>query len=147
KLSDNYFGIKFTGNSHDGGPYVIAQKAVHTEKGLNFKNNFDAGHIINAEGANKPIHVSIARMGRRVQVFVEEEKVLDLTTAFQNDVKLSSARFFVANSTENDNYYLSNIRYAVGKPDTRSKLLESGTFTTSAITFNSGSAEIKPESY
>lgn len=147
KLSDNYFGIKFTGNSHDGGPYVIAQKAVHTEKGLNFKNNFDASHIINAERANQPIHVSISRMGRRVQVFVEEEKVLDLTSAFEKDVKLSSARFFVANSAEGDNYYLSNIRYAVGKPDTRSKLLESGSFTTSAITFNSGSAEIKPESY
>ena len=147
KLSDNYFGIRFTGNSHDGGPYVIAQKAVHTEKGLNFKNNFDAGHIINAERANKPVHVSIARMGRRVQVFVEEEKVLDLTSAFQNDVKLTSARFFVANSTENDNYYLSNIRYAVGQPDTRSKLLESGSYSTSAITFNSGSAEIRPESY
>lgn len=147
KLSDNYLGIKFTGNSHDGGPYVIAQKAVHTEKGLNFKNNFDASHIINAERANQPIHVSISRMERRVQVFVEEEKVLDLTSAFEKDVKLSSARFFVANSADGDNYYLSNIRYAVGKPDTRSKLLESGTFTTSAITFNSGSAEIKPESY
>ncbi|SFU20118.1 OmpA family protein [Algoriphagus locisalis] len=147
KLSDNYLGIQFSGNSHDGGPYIIGKKAVHTEKGLNFRNNFDASHLINAEGENTPIHISIARTGRRVQVFANEEKVLDLTAAFQKDVKLSSARFFVANSADGDNYYLSNIRYAVGQPDTRNKLLESGTYSTSAITFNSGSAEIKPESY
>jgi outer membrane protein OmpA-like peptidoglycan-associated protein len=147
KLSDNYLGIQFTGNSHDGGPYIIGKKAVHTEKGLNFRNDFNAKHLINEQGANTPIHISISRMGRRVQVFANEEKVLDLTAAFQKDVKLSSARFYVANSTDGDNYYLSNIRYAVGQPDTRNKLLESGTYTTSAIQFNSGSAEIKPESY
>jgi len=147
KLSDNYLGIQLSGNSHDGGPYITAKKAVHTEKGLNFQNRFDAKHLINKEGANQPIHISISRMGRRVQVFANEEKVLDLTSAFQKDVKLTSARFFVNNSTDADNYYLSNIRYAVGQPDTRSKLLESGSYSTSAITFNSGSAEIKPESY
>ncbi len=147
KLSDNYLGIQFSGNSHDGGPYIVARKAVHTEKGLNFRNDFNAKHLINEEGANKPIHISISRMGRRVQVFANEEKVLDLTAAFQKDVKLTSARFFVNNAADGDNYYLSNIRYAVGQPDTRNKLLESGTYSTSAITFNSGSAVIKPESY
>ena len=147
KLSDNYLGIEFSGNSHDGGPYITGKKAVHTEKGLNFANAFNAGNFINEAEANKPIHISISRMGRRVQVFANEEKVLDLTAAFQKDVKLTSARFFVNNATDADNYYLSNIRYAIGQPDTRSKLLESGTYSTSAITFNSGSAEIKPESY
>ena len=117
---------------------------MHTERGLNFANAFNAGNFINEAEANKPIHISISRMGRRVQVFANEEKVLDLTAAFQKDVKLTSARFFVNNATDADNYYLSNIRYAIGQPDTRSKLLESGTYSTSAITFNSGSAEIKP---
>ena len=144
KLSDNYLGIEFSGNSHDGGPYITGKKAVHTERGLNFANAFNAGNFINEAEANKPIHISISRMGRRVQVFANEEKVLDLTAAFQKDVKLTSARFFVNNATDADNYYLSNIRYAIGQPDTRSKLLESGTYSTSAITFNSGSAEIKP---
>lgn len=147
KLSNNYFGILFSGTGHNGGPFIIAKKAVHTEKGLNFSNNFDAKHLINQEKANEPIHISISRMGRRVQVFANEEKVLDLTSAFQKDVNLSSARFFVNNATEADNYYLSNIRYAIGQPDLRSKLLDSGSYSTTAITFNSGSAEIKPESY
>ncbi|MCH7400740.1 OmpA family protein [Belliella kenyensis] len=147
KLSNNYLGIEFLGTSSNGGPFITGRKVVHTEKGLNFQNKFLAKHLINEEGINEPIHISISRMGRRVQVFANEEKVLDLTAAFQKDVKLTSARFFVYNHTDNDNYYLSNIRYAVGQPDTRSKLLESGSYTTSAITFASGSPDINPESY
>ncbi|MCH7396719.1 OmpA family protein [Belliella sp. DSM 107340] len=147
KLSNNYLGIEFSGIGSDGGPFISAKKAVHTEKGLNFRNNFNAKHLINEERANEPIHISISRMGRRVQVFADEEKVLDLTAAFQKDVKLTSARFFVNNNTDNDNYYISNIRYAIGQPDTRNKLLDSGSYTTSAITFASGSAELNPESY
>ncbi|TYR35110.1 OmpA family protein [Sphingobacterium phlebotomi] len=147
KLAPNYLSIYFTGNSSDGGPYITGKKAVSANKDLNFSTDYLAKEFINASGANSPIHISISRTGRRMQVFANEEKVLDMTNAFEKEVKLTSARFFVNNHTEQDNYYISNIRYAVGKPDTRNKLLSSGTFTTSAITFTSGSAQIKPESY
>ncbi|TJZ63381.1 OmpA family protein [Sphingobacterium olei] len=147
KLADNYTGIEFSGLGHDGGPFITGRKAVSADASLNFTSRYKADQLINADGKNTPIHISIARMGRRMQVFANEIKVLDMTNAFERDVKLSSARFYVLNSTDADNYYISNIRYAVGKPDTRNKLLSSGTFTTSAITFNSGSAQIKPESY
>lgn len=147
KLSPNYLAIEFDGNSSGGGPYITGRKAVSANKSLNFSTPYVAQQFINANGANTPIHVSISRTGRRMQVFANEEKVLDMTNAFEKDVKLTSARFFVNNHTDADNYYISNIRYAIGKPDTRNKLLASGTFTTSAITFNSGSAQIKPESY
>lgn len=147
KLSPNYLAIDFHGTGSDGGPYITGRKAVSASSSLNFSTPYVAKQLINANGANTPIHISIARMGRRLQVFANEEKVLDMTNAFEKDVKLTSARFFVDNHTDADNYYISNIRYAVGKPDTRNKLLASGTFTTSAITFNSGSAQIKPESY
>ncbi len=147
KLSDNYLAISFDGNSSNGGPFISGWKAVSAKKELNFKTNFKATEIINPADAKKPVHISISRTGRRVQVFANETKVLDLTNAFEKDVKLTSARFFVHNHTEADNYYLSNIRYAVGKPDVRNKLLESGRYSTSAITFTSGSAVIRPESY
>lgn len=147
KLSDNYLAISFDGNSSNGGPFISGWKAVSAKKELNFTTNFKATEIINPAGAKKPVHISISRTGRRVQVFANETKVLDLTNAFEKDVKLTSARFFVHNHTEADNYYLSNIRYAVGKPDVRNKLLESGRYSTSAITFASGSAVIQPESY
>lgn len=147
KLSPNYFGINFRGNGSNGGPFITGRKAVSANSALNFSTDYLAKELISASNANTPIHISISRMGRRMQVFANEIKVLDMTNAFEKDVKLTSARFFVNNYTENDNYYISNIRYAIGKPDTRNKLLTSGTFTTSAITFNSGSAQIKPESY
>src|SRR5690606_13179352 len=131
KLAPNYLSIYVSGNASDGGPYIVGKKAVSANKDLNFSTNYLAKEFINGGRANVPIHISIARMGRRVQVFADEEKVLDMTNAFEKDVKLTSARFFVNNHTEDDNYYISNIRYAVGKPDTRNKLLASGTLTTS----------------
>jgi outer membrane protein OmpA-like peptidoglycan-associated protein len=147
KLSDNYVGVEISALGSSGGPFITGRKAVSNQRDLNFSSQFNAKHIINEKGINKPLHISMARMGRRLQVFANEEKVLDITNAFEKDVKLSSARLYVDNRTENDNYYLSNIRYAAGKTDTRSKLLETGKFSTSAILFNSGSATIKPQSY
>lgn len=147
KLAENYLAVSFDGNSSNGGPFISGWKAVAAKKDLNFKSNFKAGDIINPAGAKKPVHISISRNGRRLQVFANETKVLDLTNAFERDVKLTSARFFVQNHTEADNYYLSNIRYAVGKPDVRNKLLDGGRYSTSAITFDSGSSIIRPESY
>ncbi|GGG80828.1 hypothetical protein GCM10007415_11680 [Parapedobacter pyrenivorans] len=147
KLTDHYTGVEFSGVGHDGGPFITGRKVVSADASLNFSTKYKADQLINAESKNTPIHISIARMGRRLQVFANETKVLDMTNAFERDVKLTSARFYVLNSTDADNYYVSNIRYAIGKPDTRNKLLESGKFTTSAITFNTGSAEIRSESY
>lgn len=147
KLSDNYFGFTFTASSANGGPYIVAKKVSHRAKGLNFNNKFLAKHIINSSNNNTPFHVSLARMGKRVQLFINEEKVFDLTNAFEGNVNLKSMRFYVSNHTENDNYYVSNFRYAVGKPDIRNKILEKGSYTTTAITFASASANLNPESY
>ena len=146
-LGDNYTGIDFSAVGSDGGPFITGRKAVSKKSDLNFTSSYKAGEIINAKNINTPVHIAISRNGRRLQVYANEVKVLDMTNAFEPGVKLSSARFFVNNFTETDNYYLSNIRYAVGKPDVRNKILSSGNYSTSAITFNSGSAEIQPQSY
>jgi outer membrane protein OmpA-like peptidoglycan-associated protein len=45
------------------------------------------------------------------------------------------------------NVYLSNLRIAVGAPDTRSKLITEGKFVTRGILFDVNKATIKPESY
>lgn len=147
KLSNNYFGFTFTASSANGGPYIVAKKVSHQAKGLNFNNQFLAKHIINSSNNNTPFHVSVARMGKRIQLFINEEKVFDLTNAFEANVNLKGMRFYVSNHTETDNYYVSNFRYAVGKPDIRNKILEKGSYTTSAITFASASANLNPESY
>jgi outer membrane protein OmpA-like peptidoglycan-associated protein len=45
------------------------------------------------------------------------------------------------------NLFIANFRFAVGAPDTRSRLLTEGKLITRGITFDSGSDVIKPESY
>ena len=44
-------------------------------------------------------------------------------------------------------YYLTNLRLAVGAPDTRSKLITEGKWVTHGILFDVNSADIKAESY
>jgi outer membrane protein OmpA-like peptidoglycan-associated protein len=43
-------------------------------------------------------------------------------------------------------FYISNIKVATGKPDTRHKLIEEGKFSTTGILFDNASAVIKSES-
>ena len=46
-----------------------------------------------------------------------------------------------------DEFMVANVRYAVGAPDTRSKLITEGKFSTTGILFDVNSDKIKPESY
>ena len=46
-----------------------------------------------------------------------------------------------------DEFMVSNIRYAVGAPDTRNKLLTEGKLVTRGILFDVNADKIKPESY
>jgi len=54
---------------------------------------------------------------------------------------------FVSNSYGNGPYYLSNLRWAEGAPDTRNKLITEGKFVTTGILFDVNSDKIKGESY
>jgi outer membrane protein OmpA-like peptidoglycan-associated protein len=47
----------------------------------------------------------------------------------------------------NDRYLISNIKLAVGAPDTRNKLITEGKYVTRGILFDINSDQIKPESY
>lgn len=91
--------------------------------------------------------VSIWRQNQRIRVYVNETKVWDLPRAFLPNVKYNAVIFEKGNSKEGNNYYLSNLRLAVGAPDTRNKLLTEGRFSTTGIYFNTNSADIKPESF
>lgn len=91
--------------------------------------------------------VSIWRQNQRVRLYVNETKVWDLPRVFQSGVKYNAVIFDKGSAKEGNNYYLSNLRLAVGAPDTRNKLLTEGRFTTTGIYFNTNAADIKPESY
>lgn len=92
------------------------------------------------------VRVSIWKQKSRLRVYLNEEKIWDIPRAFTEE---GAYRFMLGSITyyhENKEFLLSNLRFAVGAPDTRSKLITEGKFTTQGIVFDSGSATIKPES-
>lgn len=98
-------------------------------------------------GRGKVMHVALWKQGKRLRVYLDEDKVFDIPRAFEDAKILKSMRWFSEISDDDNYYFISNIRYAVGKADTRSKLLNEGKLVTYGITFASGSASIQPESY
>jgi OOP family OmpA-OmpF porin len=111
------------------------------------KNELNTAQFAAHLGNNK-IHVSVWRQKNRLRVYFNEEKVWDLPRAFQDGVKYNGVVFHNADMSNSKDYYLfSNLRLAVGAPDTRSKLITEGKLVTRGIQFESGSDKVKPESY
>jgi outer membrane protein OmpA-like peptidoglycan-associated protein len=87
-------------------------------------------------------HISIWVQKSRIRLYQNEIKAVDLPKAFNlPGIKFDRIRF------ENGSLYVSNIRVAVGAPDTRNKLLTEGKLVTYGIYFDSGKDVVKPESY
>jgi OmpA-OmpF porin, OOP family len=92
---------------------------------------------------NMKYHVSIWRQNTRYRVYIDENKVFDVPRAAFKDVNY---QLLFANYSFEGDLFLGNIRYAVGAPDTRSKLITEGKLVTRGILFDSNSDQLKPES-
>lgn len=102
---------------------------------------------------NQSIHVAFEVNGRRIRMFVDGNKMVDLPTSYKPEF---SNVFFVSALTHGDpkslqNYfYISNVVIAETGEDLRSSvlkdLLEKGNFTTNDIHFSSGSDELQSSS-
>ena len=82
---------------------------------------------------------------RRVRIYHQNEKVLDMPTNIYPDVKFNRMRF-----SGWDRYsapYVTNLKITTASPDTRSKLITEGKLVTYGITFDVNKADVKPESY
>lgn len=98
----------------------------------------------------KPVHVAIQVQKERFRVWINEEKLFDIPKGVPAGVIMNQLYFEVGSTNyREDQYaiYVSNIKVATGKPDTRHKLVEEGKFSTTGILFDFQSAVIKPESY
>ncbi|PKQ66325.1 OmpA family protein [Raineya orbicola] len=93
------------------------------------------------------VHVAVWRQKTRLRVYVNQEKILDIPKAFEENIKYNRILFTTGGYQGNDSYFVANLRLAVGAPDTRNKLITEGKFTTTGITFDVGSDKIKPDSY
>lgn len=99
---------------------------------------------------NRIAHVAVQVQGPRIRIWVNGEKRYDLPKALAVSYIHNQIFFKVSSSSYKDDelgFYISNIKVATGKPDTRHKLIEEGKFSTTGILFDFQSAALKPESY
>ncbi|HET6766638.1 MAG TPA: OmpA family protein [Chitinophagaceae bacterium] len=102
--------------------------------------------ITQFENMSIPVHISFWRQKERLRVYMNEEKVWDVPKAIQAGAKLNSLVLSIPNIAQ-WHFLITNLRLAVGAPDTRKKILEQNKWVTHGILFDVNSANIKPESY
>lgn len=95
---------------------------------------------------NNSVRVQIWRQKNRFRMYVDGEKFWDLPTAFQ-DANYNQIIFFIGTyKNATDKFFISNLKLAEAGADTRHKLIETGTFTTNEILFDTNKATIKSSS-
>jgi OmpA-OmpF porin, OOP family len=136
----NYFSLNLLpGSDNNGSSHYQKRKA----------GNYEATPTVPMNQFHdlaRPVHVSIWRQKERLRVYLNEDKTWDIPKAISPEAKLNAFILFIQ-LTDKWNFYVSNIRLAVGIPDTRKKILEQNKWVTHGILFDVNSATIKPESY
>lgn len=97
-------------------------------------------------------HFSIWRQKNRLRIYVNEQKIIDIPQAFDpnqtyNLFRFGSEYMNFATADQEDEFMVTNLRYAVGAPDTRSKLITEGKLVSRGILFDVNSDKLKAESY
>ena len=93
-----------------------------------------------------PVHVAVTRQGARMRVYFNQERC-GLTEGAAAGREIQRHRLLHSECRCWIGDFVSNVRLAVGAPDTRNKLLTQGKFVTHGILFDVNSASLKPESY
>ncbi|QEC43709.1 OmpA family protein [Pseudobacter ginsenosidimutans] len=140
-------GIRLELHPQDAGSQALGKTAISIyEKGkLTMTNKTNA---VAAFNRNKhKVHIAMWRQKQRLRIYVGETKLWDLPQAFVPGSHYNKLVFCTRQSKAGEYFFISNIRVAIGDPDTRHKLLTEGRFSTSGIYFNTGSASIRSESH
>ena len=121
--------------------------------GFRVKNNVNGGtsdinNVIKADirdaVINQP-HISIAVNKQRFRLWVNEKKYVDIPRGVPSGI--STLKFELnAFKDGKERLFLTNLKVAQGGVDLRRKLLSEGKISTNAILFESGSANLQPQS-
>lgn len=129
-----------------GGLHVEVGSDQWETKGYKEEEDWITGQASkNPVTREKENHVIIWVQQRRVRIYHQQEKVLDVPTNIYPGVQFDRIRF-----SGWDRYcfpYVTNLKITTASPDTRSKLLTEGKLVTYGITFDVGKAEVKSESF
>ncbi|MCF7560957.1 OmpA family protein [Sabulilitoribacter multivorans] len=96
---------------------------------------------------NNP-HISLAVNKQRFRLWVNEIKYIDIPQFIYSPEKIGFLKFNLEGLRDGvDKVFIGNIKIAEGGVDLRRKLMSEGRISTNGILFDSGSANIKPQSY
>ena len=92
-------------------------------------------------------HISVAVNEQRFRLWVNEAKYIDVPRLVAPGASLHTVKF-LANGFKDgkERVFISNIKVAEGGVDLRRKLISEGKISTNGILFDSGSANIQPQS-
>lgn len=145
----DYIQLKWAGCEGSSKFYVVENnEVVNQNENLNIKD-FGCGN----EGTEPAfVRISIWRQNARLRIYANENKVIDIPQAFNskqkyNVFKLGTKYMNFSENENKDEFMVSNLRYAVGAPDTRSKLINDGKLVTRGILFDVNSDVIQASSY
>jgi outer membrane protein OmpA-like peptidoglycan-associated protein len=134
----SYFELDpYLGNVNIAGYTKTNEKLLSNEfqvKGIQRQNSFT-------------YHVAVWRQKNRLRMYLNETKVVDAPSLLSADIKYNGIRFATSLNNDGSTWLISNFKLASGLPDTRSKLLNEGKFSTTGILFDVNSANIKAASY
>jgi outer membrane protein OmpA-like peptidoglycan-associated protein len=105
------------------------------------------GTFNKANGKNMPVHISIWVQKNRYRAWINQDKIYDLPQAVLEGLQFTKLNFETTTGSAEFKYFISNIKMAVATPDTRSKLITEGKWSTSGILFDVNSDKIQATSY
>jgi outer membrane protein OmpA-like peptidoglycan-associated protein len=115
---------------------------INSDEGAELGLSGNKSEEIYKEKLNTKYHIALWIQKGRVRLYQDQNKLFDLPKAFNvAGVKMDRIRF------EDGAAMISNIRIAVGAPDTRNKLITEGRLVTYGIYFDVNKDVVKPESY
>ena len=92
-------------------------------------------------------HISIAVNKQRYRLWVNEVKYLDVPRLIAPGAFLNTVKFHANNFKDGkEQIFITNLKVAEGGVDLRRKLISEGKISTNGILFESGSANIQPQS-
>jgi OmpA-OmpF porin, OOP family len=129
------------------GLHVVLGSAIWETKGYDIeKDEWLEGQGKKATVKREKVnHVIIWVQQRRVRIYHQGEKVVDMGTNIYAGTRFNRFRFSGWDRASLP--YIGNVKITTASPDTRSKLLTEGKLISYGIYFDSGKDVVKPESY
>ena len=143
--------VELTDDLYPGtkGLHISFEEGRWYTKGYN--NAMDIGGWIEGESTTKPVvygqvnHVIIWVQNRRLRMYHQGAKVLDMPTNIHAGTKFNRFRF--SGWSTYSTPYVSNLKITTATPDMRSKLLTEGKLVTYGIYFDVNKDVVKAESF